>query len=83
MMLWFKANKLSLNFDKTFYSIFRSKRTIIPSVFDSMTIDGETIKRKKSAKYLGLTFDEVLSWRHHAEKLFCLTYLSISICFII
>ena len=69
MMLWFKANKLSLNFDKTFYSIFHSRRSFIPSVFDSMTIDGETIKRKKTAKYLGLTFDEVLSWRYHAENL--------------
>ena len=32
-------------------------------------MNGETIERKKSAKYLGLTFDEVLSWRHHVEKL--------------
>ena len=28
-----------------------------------------TIKRKKTAKYLGLTFDEVLSWRYHIEQL--------------
>ena len=69
MMRWFMANKLSLNFDKTFYSIFHSKKSIVPTVFDSMTINGETIERKKSAKYLGLTFDEVLSWRHHKEKL--------------
>ena len=69
MMLWFKANKLSLNFDKTFYSIFHSKKKIVSNVFDSMVIDGEIIERKKSAKYLGLTFDEVLSWRHHTEKL--------------
>ena len=70
LMLWFRANKLSLNFDKTFYSIFRSiKSSVPPVVFDSITVNGETIERKKSAKYLGLTFDEVLSWRHHVEKL--------------
>ena len=69
MMKWFTANKLSLNFDKTFYSIFHSRKTSVCNVFDSMTIAGETIERKKSAKYLGLTFDEVLSWRHHTEKL--------------
>ena len=69
MMSWFKANKLSLNFDKTFYSVFHSRKAVVPTVFNSMTINGETIERKKSAKYLGLTFDEVLSWRHHTEKL--------------
>ena len=69
MMKWFKSNKLSLNFDKTSYSIFHSKKSVVPNVFDCMIINGETIERKKSAKYLGLTFDEVLSWRHHVEKL--------------
>ena len=66
---WFCANMLSLNVDKTFYSIFHSKKSVIPDVFDNITVEGMTIKRKKSAKYLGLTFDEVLSWRHHAETL--------------
>ena len=69
MMQWFRANKLSLNFDKTFYSIFHSKKSVVSNIFNSMTIEGETIKRKKTAKYLGLTFDEILSWRHHIEKL--------------
>ena len=69
MMQWFKANKLSLNFDKTFYSIFHSRKSTVSHIFDSMTVEGETLERKKSAKYLGLTFDEVLSWRHHIEKL--------------
>ena len=69
LMMWFRANKLSLNFDKTFYSIFRSIKSTVPACYDSINVNGETIKRKRSAKYLGLTFDEVLSWRHHVEKL--------------
>ena len=69
LMGWFRSNKLSLNFDKTSYSIFHSRKSLVPNTFDSMIIDGEVIERKKSAKYLGLTFDEVLSWRHHVEKL--------------
>ena len=66
---WFNANRLSLNADKTFYSVFHSRNSLVPNFFNSMTIDGMTIKRRKSAKYLGLTFDEVLSWRHHIENL--------------
>ena len=66
---WFNANRLSLNADKTFYSVFHSRNSMIPDFFNSMTICGMTIKRKKTAKYLGLTFDEVLSWRHHIESL--------------
>ena len=66
---WFSANMLSLNVDKTFYSVFHSRKSIVSDVFNSITVDGMTIKRKKSAKYLGLTFDEVLSWRHHVEDL--------------
>ena len=45
MMRWFKANKLSLNFDKTFYSIFHSTKSTISSFFDT---EGETIERKKN-----------------------------------
>ena len=66
---WFSTNKLSLNVDKTFYTVFHSRKSVVPDVFNSITVEGMTIKRKKCAKYLGLTFDEVLSWRHHVEKL--------------
>ena len=66
---WFNANKLSLNADKTFYSFFHSRYSVVPEFFNSVTLCGMTIKRKKTAKYLGLTFDEVLSWRHHIESL--------------
>ena len=66
---WFNANRLSLNADKTFYSVFHSRNSMVPAFFNSMTTCGMTIKRKKTAKYLGLTFDEVLSWRHHIESL--------------
>ena len=69
LMTWFSANKLSLHLGKTGYTIFHSKKKSIPSGFDEIDIDGEIIKRKKSVKYLGLTFDEVLSWAKHTELL--------------
>ena len=69
MQNWFNANKLTLNLGKTCYSIFHSRRKMVPENFDTFTVNNITIERKKCAKYLGLTFDEVLSWRHHIDQL--------------
>ena len=69
MQKWFNANKLTLNLGKTCYSIFHSRRKVVPDVFDTVVLNSITIERKKCAKYLGLTFDEVLSWRHHIDQL--------------
>ena len=66
---WLNANKLTLNLDKTCYSIFHSKRKIIPSEFNSINFENYDIRRSVSTKYLGVTIDEVLSWTPHVENL--------------
>lgn len=57
-----KANKLSLNTDKTKLIIFHSHRKKILTNFD-VKIDGLIIKRYESLKYLGVFFDEHLTWK--------------------
>ncbi len=59
---WFASNKLSLNHDKTCYSIFASpvKLTTIPTSLNSIQLGDTVINRVNHAKYLGLILDESL-----------------------
>ncbi len=60
---WFAANKLSLNHDKTCYSIFASpaKLKTIPTFLNSIQLGDTVINRVNHAKYLGLIRDNSLS----------------------
>ena len=66
---WFDANKLTLNLSKTCYSIFHSIAKNIPQEFNSIIFSGTEIKRENTTMYLGLTIDEVLSWKKHIDDL--------------
>ena len=52
---WFKANKLSLNAQKTFYLVFH--REIIKDHDLSIRIDESTLNRSSNIKYLGVIID--------------------------
>ena len=45
---WFKANKLSINIDKTKWAIFypTSKKRFMPTKFPELSIDGITLERE-------------------------------------
>ncbi|XP_065677491.1 uncharacterized protein LOC136092851 [Hydra vulgaris] len=65
--LWFRANKLSLNCEKTNYILFHKtgqSMTLLLKV-PELLINNVTIKRKKYKKFLGVHIDENLSWRNH------------------
>lgn len=65
---WFKANRLSLNIDKTYYIIFSSRnKNIAPDINNNITIDGKLILRVKNVKFLGIYIDEHLTWNHHIQ----------------
>ena len=53
---WFNANKLSLNVKKIKFSFFHkpSKKDNIPLRLPNLNINGFTIKRESSIKFLGV-----------------------------
>ena len=61
---WMRANKLSLNIDKTDYVIFHSRHK--KSSYDiSLLLDNKCITRKTRVKFLGVFLDENLTWKPH------------------
>ena len=62
---WFKNNLLSLNFSKTQFVNFKTRNTNqMESIIDH---NNKTIPICSSTKFLGLTVDCTLSWRHHID----------------
>ena len=64
---WFNANNLSLNKDKTKYTFFHKAREKdnIPLKLPALFINDKEIERVTSIKFLGVLFDEHLSWKDH------------------
>ncbi len=65
---WFKANKLSLNTDKSNYMIFKNR-------FDNrryddldIVINGNRISRVGKTKFLGVIVDDCLTWNQHTAN---------------
>ena len=59
---WFKANKLSLNVDKTKYTFFHklNQRDKIPLKLPNLNLNNSIIKRESAIKFLGIIIDENL-----------------------
>ena len=55
--LWFRANKLSLNLNKTNFIMFNNKKTTY------IALNGTNIEQVTHTKFLGVTIDENLKWR--------------------
>lgn len=68
---WFKANKLSLNINKTNYIFFtsRSKYKTEASKSFSIQLDGKNIERVCHAKFLGVYIDQELTWNKHIQEI--------------
>ena len=63
---WIKANKLSLNLQKTYYMVFSNIINELPS---NVVIDCTNIQRVTHTKFLGITIDEKLSWKVHIDNI--------------
>ena len=63
-------NFLTLNAGKTKFMIFGSRpalKKLDGTVLDNLKIENEILERVKVVKNLGVTFDELLSWRKHTN----------------
>ena len=65
LMDWYKANKLSLNVDKTVLLKFwlRDKPFTI-------NVEGTKIKNSQHTQFLGVLVDECLNWKEHMNNLY-------------
>ena len=68
---WFKANKLSLNVDKTKYTFFHklNQRDKIPLKLPNLDLNNSIIKRENAIKFLGIIIDENLTWTNHISTI--------------
>lgn len=64
---WMKANKMTINLEKTCYTIFYGNRNHRYNI--NLQIDNHIVKRTSSTKYLGITIDENLNWSEHINNL--------------
>ena len=64
---WFLANKLSVNLDKTVFSIFFPNKFQATLKNFKLYIDNKEIKRVDCSKYLGVMLDEKLNWKNHID----------------
>ena len=63
---WFKANKLTLNIEKTEYMFFCAKPM---NAKPALEIDDITLLSVESVKFLGIWLDQNLNWNIHVNKL--------------
>ncbi len=63
---WFKANKLTLNLDKTSFVLFQQKGENINEDI-SLTIDNISILHERTVKFLGLYLDDQLKFDTHVK----------------
>ena len=66
---WFKANKLTLNSQKSNFIVFRSKQKRQANIPEQINYDDTNITRCNSIKYLGVILDEHLDWNEHIHDL--------------
>ena len=66
---WFNANKLTLNSEKSSFTIFRSSRKQIPNLPEKIEFLDQHIKRASHNKFLGVILDEKLTWNNHINEL--------------
>ena len=66
---WFKCNKLFLNFKKTKYVLFHSKRKKLPLNINSVKIEDANIERTEAINFLGILIHESLAWKYHIANI--------------
>ena len=63
---WFRANKLTLNVEKTVFMLFHPKGK---KLNEQITFENKTIKNSRVTKFLGIWLNDNLSWESHIRQL--------------
>ena len=66
---WFTANKLTLNTDKSSFTIFKTKQKVINDLPEHIEFLDFKIERTPYVKYLGVFIDENLTWDIHINEI--------------
>ena len=66
---WLAINKLSLNVSKTKYMIFHALNKDLTRCIPTLVINGNIIERVRNFNFLGILFNENMSWKNHLNKL--------------
>ena len=65
--IWLKLNKLSLNTQKTKLMVFHRKQKNVREI--NLSIDHNQIEQIPVFNFLGIIFDENLSWKNHTKMI--------------
>ena len=66
---WFRANKLSINAQKTHYLLFHTRYFELPGCLPDIKLGDQNISRCDYVKFLGLFLDEKLEWGTHISQI--------------
>ena len=69
MDIWLRKNKLSLNYCKTNYIVYNKQPNKVYDNDFRLTINKTSLKKVNFIKYLGVFFDNKLSWDVHIDNL--------------
>ena len=69
LYIWLKANKLSLNVNKTYYMVFRSVKKKVFQPLIQLMINGQVISQVDNTKFLGVILDINLNWSSHINQI--------------
>ena len=65
--VWLASNKLTLNISKSKFMFFSNKKKV-DHILD-IKINGKSLEKSNSYKYLGVIFDHDLTWKPHVERI--------------
>ena len=66
---WLRLNSLFINVTKTEVMLFGESQRLAKVDQFSVSVNGSAIKRFTEFKYLGVIFDEHLSWKEHVKEI--------------
>lgn len=66
---WFHVNKLSVNADKTCYTVFAPKGKLCQNYAFSLFVSGKKLTKVSCCKYLGVYIDEHLKFDIHIDNI--------------